>query len=118
MFVFQYKNDIPILLVDADVDITNVDDFDAAIEKLEGQHENAAMISLEQCPFVCVHAFSILCLRASRAAARGKQLIVISPERSFHRKILGLLRFPYDIAQDVEHGLSMLRRPGSTLAQT
>lgn len=118
MFVFHYKDGVPILVVTGDVDVLNVDDFDAAIAQLEGLNKTAALISLEETPFVCVHAFGILVARASRAAARGQRLILVSPESSFHRKILRLLRFRYEIAQSVEQALLMLRRPEGTIAQT
>lgn len=117
MFAFEYKSGIPILLVDGDVDVLNVDEFEAAVQKLEGLNESAALISLERSPFVCVHAFGILLARGSRAAARGQRFIVISPKRSFHRKILRLLHFPYDVADSVDSAVAMLRRPGGTIAQ-
>lgn len=118
MFVFNVKDGVPILVVDGDVDVLNVDDFDAAIQRLEGLNKDAALISLEASPFVCVHAFGILVARASRAAARGQRLILVSPQSSFHRKILRLLRFPYEIAQSVDQALSMLQRREGTVAQT
>lgn len=117
MFAFEYKSGIPILLVEGDVDVLNVDDFEAAVQELEGLNESVALINLERSPFVCVHAFGILLARGSRAAARGQRFIVITPERSFHRKILRLLRFPYDIAGSVEQALTTVRRPGGTVAQ-
>lgn len=118
MFVFQYRNGIPILLVAGDVDMVNLDAFDAAVQKLESLNQGAVLLSLEQSPFVCVRAFGIMLVHASRAAARGQRFIVISPELSFHRKILRLLRFPYEVAQSVEHAVTILRRPGGTPAQT
>ncbi len=118
MFVFQYRNGVPLLLVDGDIDVSNVGDFEAAVRKLEGLNKSGALICLEQSAFMCVHAFSIVLSRASSAASRGRRLVVISPERSFHRKILRLLRFPFEIAQSVDQALVMLRRPGGPIAQT
>jgi anti-anti-sigma regulatory factor len=117
MFAFEYKSGIPILLVEGDVDVLNVDDFEAAVQELEGLNDRAVVISLERSPFVCVHAFGILLARGSRAAKRGQRFIVISPEHSFHRKILRLLHFPYEIAKSVEQALALIRRPGGTVAQ-
>ena len=98
--------------------MVNVDDFNAAVEKLGSLNQRAVLLSLEESPFVCVRAFGIMLVQATRAAARGQHFIVISPERSFHRQILRLLRFPYEVAQSVEHAVTMLRRPGGTPAQT
>jgi anti-anti-sigma regulatory factor len=117
MFAFEYKSGIPVLLVQGDVDVMNVDEFESAVQKLESLNESAALISLERSPFVCVHAFGILLARGSRAAARGQRFIVISPQRSFHRKVLHLLHFPYDVADSVEQALKMLRRLGGTIVQ-
>jgi hypothetical protein len=117
MFAFEYRSGIPILLVQGDVDVLNVDEFEAAVQKLEGLNDSVALISLERSPFVCVHAFGILLARGSRAAARGQRFILISPERSFHRKILRLLHFPYEVADSIEKAIGMVRRPGGTTAQ-
>ncbi len=117
MFAFEYKSGIPVLFIEGDVDVMNVDEFEQAVQKLEGLNDRVALISLERSPFVCVHAFGILLSRGSRAASRGQRFIVISPERSFHRKILRLLRFPYDIAPSVDQALIMAQRPGGTTVQ-
>jgi hypothetical protein len=84
---------------------------------LERLNDSAAVISLERSPFVCVHAFGILLARGSRGAARGQRFIVISPRHSFHRKILRLLHFPYEIAGSIDEALALIRRPGGTIAQ-
>jgi hypothetical protein len=95
----------------------NVDEFEEAVQELEGLNDGAALISLERSPFVCVHAFGILLARGARAARRGQRFVVITPERSFHRKILRLLHFPYDIVNSVEQALPLVRRPGGTIVQ-
>lgn len=117
MFAVEYKSGIPVLLVQGDVDVLNVDEFDESVQNLESLNDSVALISLERSPFVCVHAFGILLARGSRAAARGQRFIIISPERSFHRKILRLLRFPYEIADNVDEAVTMIRRPGGTTVQ-
>jgi hypothetical protein len=117
MFAFDDKSGIPVLCVEGDVDVLNVGEFEAAVQKLESLNDSAALISLERSSFVCVHAFGILMARGSRAAARGQRFIVITPQRSFHRKILRLLRYPFEIAASAEEAVTMIRRPGGTTAQ-
>jgi hypothetical protein len=46
MFAFEYRSGIPILLVQGDVDVLNVDEFEAAVQKLEGLNDSVALISL------------------------------------------------------------------------
>jgi hypothetical protein len=117
MFAFEYKSGVPVLIVDSDVDVLNIGEFESAVEKLESLNDSVAVISLERSPFMCVHAFGILSTRGSQAAARGQRFIVVSPERSFHRKVLRLLRFPFAITDSVEQALRMVRRPGEAIVQ-
>lgn len=118
MFVLQEAGGFPLLLARGDVDVFNVDEFDAALMHLQDGDAAAVFVSLEEASFVCVHAFGILASHAARAARLGRELVLICPEGSFHRKVLRLLRFPHAVAASVEEALTRLRRPGKAVAQT
>lgn len=118
MFVFQDAGGFPLLLARGDVDVFNVDEFEAALTHLEGADASAVLVSLEEASFVCVHAFGLLASHAARAARLGRELVLVCPEGSFHRKVLRLLRFPHAVAATVDEALSRLRRPGKAIAQT
>lgn len=118
MFVFQEAGGFPLLLARGDVDVFNVDEFDAALVHLQDGEAGAVLVSLEEASFVCVHAFGLLASHAARAARLGREFVLVCPERSFHRKVLRLLRFPHAISATVEDALTRLRRPGKAIAQT
>ena len=118
MFLFQEADGIPVLFPSGDLDLYNVDDFEAALAKLESLHPSAVLVSLERATFVCVHAFGIVAARAQRAAKHGQRLVLVCPNGSFHRKILRLLQFPTDVAYSIEEALVHLRRREGAVAQT
>lgn len=118
MFSFQEADGFPILLALGDVDVLNVHDFDLALRRLEDLSKPAGVISLEYATFVSVHAFGVVTSCIARAARRGRRLIVVCPDGSFHLKILRLLRFPYEIAHSVGQATSALRRREGAAAQS
>lgn len=118
MFVVQDAGGFPLLLARGDVDVFNVDEFDAALVHLQAGEPPAVLVSFEEASFVCVHAFGLLASHAARAARLGGELVLVCPEGSFHRKVLRLLRFPHAVAATVDEALSRVRRRGGAVAQT
>lgn len=96
----------------------NVDEFDAALVHLQDGEPAGVLVSLEEASFVCVHAFGLLASHAARAARLGRELVLVCPEGSFHRKVLRLLRFPHAVTATVDEALTRLRRHGEAVAQT
>ncbi len=118
MFVFRDAGGFPLLVARGDVDVFNVDEFDAALVHLQAGEVPAVLVSLEEATFVCVHAFGLLASHTARAARMGREIVLVCPEGSFHRKVLRLLRFPHAIAASIDEALLRVRRHEDAVAQT
>lgn len=94
-----------VLVVTGEVDTWNVGEFKAALDEVLAPSVKYLIVDISRVPYACARVFGLLSAAGTKLAARGGGLTVACPQGSFLCRILGLVRFPYTVADSVEEAI-------------
>lgn len=93
------------LVVSGAIDAYNVDVFEKALDEATEAADLYLIADISSVTYACARVFGLLSATGARLAARGGNLTVVCPEKSFLCRIFGLLRYPYAITGTVDEAL-------------
>lgn len=97
---------VPLVSVSGSIDINNVCAFGAVVQAAEESGAPEIMVVLPSGDYVCARAFGVLCAAYDRLEAAGRRLLIVCPPRAFPRRVISLLRLPFELFDSVADAIS------------